>query len=750
MANGDISNITIRADGWSADVLLEGWAGQQGNVVYAYGLGANNDTTNAKFVLAVVSQGFNAAGGSTTANRTVYGTQTVRLPYPNEADLDEVDSGGNLVVRVALSEYIYDADAFAIAAVGAGWVQVAAESNAVHASSSTISSALAYPKVIGHFAVPDRVPVNGITDIEVFAVQAFATDGKPVAMVKITATGADSSHVETSADITDMTLSGRGDLIPVYAASMDLSVSAGFTLGEVVTIDFTAYPWVGDAGAVLNSTTDAGTQIFQLNPLTYTIMNKMIAVVDGVGGGTPVASESQAAADAAPFATQDDAIVGIAAQNNSDHSLNRLDGGEIQLKAGTYKFDFSAAGASTNGYHTTTIHSSTTRAGVIFDGYDVNRTARNYMRFFDVTITRAGADLICIAGAGDVTLMESVDFADSQAILWYSGDADSNLEFLDCTYNSGRFSPGASTGHSRLHRNCTYTATNQTTLAGAGNPSCLLGLKAPIGGGASQAVYYFWSTAGLNNKVIGYCKMDDSPLGLLTETVQAISNIAIVNNLIERVGASQVPILSISAGGGVDVSNIVLFNNSFAGRRFNHENDLVAPFVNGTFTNYIAKNNIFNARGDHRADIDDEDALMVGTWPVGYSVGWSNNHNEAIDYGGDTDFWGLYSNIDTGTDSGTAIVPAVPAGYVVDASRGGTDLGNGDYHLDTGSPAIGQATEILLPFDIEGTVRFIESATNGGAAGAYEFGEQATGNGGGLRGRYAADYRDRYSNSGRH
>lgn len=78
MATGDITSVTIRPDGWSADVVIEGFTT---GGTYAFGLGTNNaDTASSKFVMTVTSEGYDYAGTLTTRTRTVYGTAVVRVP----------------------------------------------------------------------------------------------------------------------------------------------------------------------------------------------------------------------------------------------------------------------------------------------------------------------------------------------------------------------------------------------------------------------------------------------------------------------------------------------------------------------------------------------------------------------------------------------------------------------------------------------------------------------------------------------
>lgn len=691
MATGVITSITVRADGWSDDTVVEGFTT---GAIYVHGLGTTNNQSTAKKVLSVTRLGYDATGSAVSnVVDTIWGVQTIRKVYPDEATLDET-GGGNLSFRDCLSHRVYSSD-IVVANVAAGFVVNAGGSSQSSLAASNLSvtnnSALNYPKCIGDWAIEQRRPVNGTVTIEIFAVQKFARNGKPVARVTATAVGADSGHSE-SGSATTMTLSTRGDLIPVYAIPLNLSVAVGFTRGELVTINFVVKPWVGDAGSILDSNADTEGITWGLGPLKWTIMSKMIARVSATGNDTTgVASETQATADAAPCLTVGGAMAKIAAANNSAYSLNRIDGGEVQCNAGTYQWNGDALGTSTNGYFTITHHSSTNRAGVVFDGFTSNRSQKAYQRFYDVTWARSSDAYVIFAGGTNVLIVESVNFNDAYGA-WYSGDTNTNLEFIDCTYNNGNFSKGGNDGHCRLHRNCTYTATTDVQLV-VGNASTVLGTK------SHGAGIPFWQphASKTSNYIIAFPMLWKQTEPAFLNVSVNLSNVAIVFPFVEHTGASGNVIGEFS---DANLTNILLWHPTFAGQRFNHENDITAAYVNKTFVDFCIRFGSLT-RGDHRADIRDTDAIMIGTWSLGYSVDCEGNHNEAIGYAGDQDFWGIRSN--TG-NAGTGFSAPVPAGYTSDNSKGGTDAGDGDYHPDVGSALLNRvpASSAVMPFDITG------------------------------------------------
>ena len=103
MATGDILSATILSSGDRADITIEGIVS---GGTYDMGLGATNRTITAarpKVAFFVTSFGYDDTGTLITKTRWVYGTFPTRKVYPDEADNEESDSGGNVTVRVWLS-----------------------------------------------------------------------------------------------------------------------------------------------------------------------------------------------------------------------------------------------------------------------------------------------------------------------------------------------------------------------------------------------------------------------------------------------------------------------------------------------------------------------------------------------------------------------------------------------------------------------------------------------------------------------
>jgi hypothetical protein len=111
---GDILSVVIGPEGYYAEVTFEGLAT---GGTYNLGLtGADAEPSGSTPSIVVTSEGYDATGTLGTITRTVYLTRTLRLPYPADPATSVWEnvvsgiSGSNLVVRVALSEFIYVGD----------------------------------------------------------------------------------------------------------------------------------------------------------------------------------------------------------------------------------------------------------------------------------------------------------------------------------------------------------------------------------------------------------------------------------------------------------------------------------------------------------------------------------------------------------------------------------------------------------------------------------------------------------------
>jgi hypothetical protein len=252
---GDIQSIAVRADGWSADVLLT--ALSVGGT-YDLGLGANNDpdTGTPKLVFTVTSPGYDDTATLITRQRTIYGQCAIKKPYPNQAQNDETVVGTNVSVRIVLSERIYAGDIVTAVVESAVYTQGSVPSNPHTVMSVTNNSPVTWDKakVIGRWASLPHRRLTSTVDVEFVAFQTYAEQGRPVRCVKFIVSDGTTTAEQIVTDLTLATVPVGMPAIPVYACTMS---TAAFVQGSDLTVQAVAYPWVGDATAIR----DTGTSV---------------------------------------------------------------------------------------------------------------------------------------------------------------------------------------------------------------------------------------------------------------------------------------------------------------------------------------------------------------------------------------------------------------------------------------------------------------------------------------------------------
>ncbi|MEM7812577.1 MAG: hypothetical protein AAF532_13975 [Planctomycetota bacterium] len=316
MATGDITAVAVRETGWDVDLTVEGWAGDQGDIAYDFALDADSEPTAATPYLDFTDEGYTPAGAVTTVSRRVYLTKAVRRPYPNEASLDETDSGADLVVRVSLSDWVDDSATSVTLTAPAAWATnsgaSAGDSAATSGLSGTNASTLAPPASVTQWDGVAGVRSGERVKAD-FAVAVDAYHMHGVAAVKFTATGVTSGHVETATVSVRTALrrdaiAGSGKWYSAYQATIPV---AGFAQGETVDVDYEVFPAIGASAAVLSTSgnTAADDEVAGQNTASLIVdkdnLLDVFAYVDPVSGddGTGVVSGTAATAAAAPFAT---------------------------------------------------------------------------------------------------------------------------------------------------------------------------------------------------------------------------------------------------------------------------------------------------------------------------------------------------------------------------------------------------------------------------------------------------------------
>lgn len=710
MATGDILSITIRSDGWSCDVVIEGFST---GATYDFGLGAKNaDLGASKFIMTVVSEGYSSSGSLGTTARKVYGTAVVRKPYPDQATLDETASGGNLTVRVALSDFVYDDDKNGgagtsgtdpSAKIAAGWcTSGGTPNNAASGLTCTNSSTLDYAVAIGQW---DNLGLPGFYRVQSdFSLGCIARHRSGVACVILSCVGASSAHadsatltVEAKRIRTATGLYGTGYYSPHF-------VLADYTQGEQINCRMRVYPVVGDANSVLDSDSFSGSdECLGYTPISITCDKTgaliQYAVVDTGGADPGTVSATLATAEADPFLT-----IGRAIQAGATL---------IYLNDGTHAAvgDNPSARVTTNYWIEVRPHPSSTTATVQITTVKDYKCQRLMYRSLPISLLSTAS--------------------------WLDGEAAGNyLAFLNCAFDSaGIGSPTTGPGYRSnacYFSNCTgdlgdtnWRCKSYSTASVAHwfDGCVLVETATAVGIGCWYRVVACLST-GANcfidkestnpraihdgcifefNKFVSH-NTTSNPI-LKFGAINAIARgMSILGNVIERTTGTN-PAMQIAADGStVNVHNILIWNNSIAGERCNLG-------YNETGTTAYNRNNWsmrFNAFRDFNNKDDTyptENANRIGSWAVGYAVGFYGNRYEIANFRGEYD----------GLDSALAGDDAM--GYTDDNSYTGHGGGSGDYTPRIDSPLNGRVLTGWIPAlcDLDG-----RGIVDGGCAGAIQ------------------------------
>lgn len=755
-AQGDIQGVRIIGDanhnGWVAEIDLESLSAGG-----TYNLGVTPNTpgsqvdANARIKFHVTSPGYDTNGNATTTTRTVYGTSSLRQPYPNQNTPDETAGAGFVTVRVTLSEFIYAGDVVTADIGGGFYTQSGTANSNATGLVVTNNSTNTYPKPVGRWAWTPYERVNSDFLLEATVFHRFGRDSKPLAAMKFTCT--DEHNNSLSQFVNTMTVStredsaGTGNKVLVYATTMPI---AGFTQGDVITCNFTAYPWVGNSNSTLNSdlVANGGDGFAQpderLGP--FEVLNDKTgaygapcAVVASTGRASTAATwvySSCAAAEAAyagdnTLAYNDigRATQAIRAYNNTNHGHNDPGGGTIELLAQNYTTPGTAPSATLGTQKTwLTIQPASNvpcQTPVINANGNNDLMAQKLKYTCISTATTTGNTFRGDATYKDVLWLDRMKLNSTEgAPIRYWKTIYATRNTIDALPRGFSGVYGAATWPSALVRGNTYTPLNSAIGAPlSASMQAVIGNKNIRVDGvyannaprqiSDNALYAFNSIFNSNNS---------TPEVYITSGSSTLftKGIAIVQNVIEAAQSSQ-PVVAIENMGGSDsINNLVYWHNTIRGQRSNvayaadrnHCTEALPFFSNWSWKYNIESNNnrIDEDRSDHGCPAD---GRRIGNWSMTYMVGGAGN---ALAAGGGPswsapDYLGLFSQGNPANE-----------GFVNDrssATYGGAGGGGGDYRLTASSSLLNiiPAGQAVLPFDLEGKPRY----NNGfGALGAYE------------------------------
>lgn len=662
MATGDILSAVVRADGWSMDVTIEGFAV---GATYDFGsLGSVPATiASPKMSVAVVSEGYNAAGVLGTVARTVYGTHVVRKPYPNQASKDETVSGSNLVVRVALSESIYNDDknggagtsgtnpAITISAAWAtntgGGAQTSAAATAL---ACTNNSTLDYPKCIaqwawGHTPAFRRVSAD-------FTIGCIAYHGHGIACVALSAVGA----VTVSGNVATK-IAHQMSASQLYYESYDLSVPlTSMVDGNDITLRYIAYPLVGDADSIIDTSTDTSTANIAkgLTQITATYKTAPTAKYVATTGNDTTGDGSSGN----PYLT-----IGKALAQSPDI---------VYVKAGTFDCLGSTPASVTAKSYCIEVMPDT-GASVTLNrngptGYDFKARHLRYSGF-------------TIASAGEAYSLEST--------------AAYTLQFADCTFTRTGSLPGQGIGaetDATLFVNSTWNGRDNFGLGAVYNNS-MTGCS--VIGGRFQTFHGLVANAITGNGVADETFVEQRIAGLVQNNFVAINNrfaamkntsnysvsygnnagtvgSAFIGNIVEVITGTLPTLGWFDGTTNQTCDSSIVAHNTLVGERLNiNYNDAGVAAV--LQTNVFVRNNAarsYNIKSDTFATAN---ANRIGNWASLNGVNYSDNCWDGS-LGFSCDWDGINVQYVTAKDTIYGQL-----GYTTDNSKDGAGTGNGDY-----------------------------------------------------------------------
>lgn len=759
---GGLLSVEIGADGWYADLTF---VGQATGGTYDLGLaGASNHdpaATTPRLVLTVTSPGYDDTGALTTIGRTVYGTKQVRKPYPSFAQNQESPvNADDVKVRVALSEYVFAGDVVSVQVLP-GLYTVGGVASSGGTLTPPNSSTTAHPKVVGNWSWPGREKVGATIAPRFVAFHRSGQQGRPVRAVRFTATG-DTSGVSVSQVVTVPTYdAAMADAVPVVEYVGSLSTTT-LTQGELVTLRVEAFPWIGDAGSVLDTSTGAASPSPLYGPRKV-LCDKTggyapsYAVVDPVGGNDGTGTvKTGAVVGTTAYASVFAAMNAVRTYNSSNYGRASKGGSVIYLRTGSHTWTGGTVTADTvpaETWLTVEGYPGDARSGITVDASSGSRAPGVYTKVKGVKIAQNTATGIFSTAAGSQYWFDQCEFdignsgsvlvtVASGASIWHAtrnlvtglrqgfrGNSTSNMP---CALIRGNTWAGDTLQPSLVYTCLGNLKTGTTGNTGAAFTDTVTGSTAPSTDGLVFAFNKWTFSAGT------------SPFAAFGQTVSKPIGMAVVQNLIEQVANTSQPLLQLASDGSKDnpVNNVIVWHNVITGQRSNFAYDEIAPdniTPVAPTPRYLwsVKNNIADDMNTKHDVFEGPDLSgvkykanggKVGAWPVLYGVGHSGNlFAETVAIGAPGtfahEFPGIKSrqgdNVLTRGGAGDINVGSTATGYVQFVSRAAFDgttagAGGGSYALQSGSPAKGLARDWLLPFDLAGAAR-----VGAGDPGAY-------------------------------
>ncbi len=765
---GDPQSVTVLANGWQAQTTFHATTCAGATSAYSF----TPDATP-KVTFAVTSPGFTTGAVSTTIARTVEATIWLRQVEPNNLLPTETTSGADCVVTYVLSDFINLHDTATATFLSGAYVSGAVTSTAKSGLAVTNNSTQAHLTPVCAWVTENNLAVTSSQTftVEVSCFHARPQGGKQVQAVKFTASDGTNNATCLTSTMTQSARITAGNPVAIYSCTFAAGAFAGLTSGAcaasascAISIDFTAYPIVGDVTLTASNGQDGV-------PIAITVrtpnLRPLRVVWDQAGTHTPVyawvqstgtcatnACVSASATDPGTGAAANYATVYTAAQNcqsynNANRSHNDTSGCVIEVRAGTY-----------NGFDPTT-NLSTLTVGLTWLTIAGAPGTTNATVVFQRASASSGtaqiADRTKFIGVGFTQVNSTYGASYNEEIVGTDG-ADTGPINIEALFDKCSFVSSVAGGWPMIYK-VGLRENYNTTLNQLSGDSSLTG---PFGGQHEAALLFGSTISGVSPVYNLYTALGNigtgiqvseppTPLGnevAETGMVDAFNTWNKVVTPLQMTGSFYLP-----AGNFADVQNVYEKTTVDAGvnHHFIADGDL-NPFVNyiaqydtiaggrrnfaynDTSNDCVAKQGVilyevidpmavqgYNIKRDTFAT---ENAARICNWVDSHGVGFIGRvANEAADSTtapSSVSWLGEYFGL-TGSSTANNEGYGKSVAFTTNASASGTDAGGGLYTITggTGSPAYGRVPSGLagLPFDLAGTTRKNDGT---GCAGAYE------------------------------
>lgn len=636
-----VQGVTV-GDGWWIEPTFKG--------VSAGGTISPTPDATPKGVLTVTSPGYDASGNLGTINRSIKLTAGVKDSYPLHANDLARASGSDLVVPMAAEDYIYVGDTISQAAFLSAFYT--GTNSKTLTGNLTNGSSVAYPKVLADWADVPKQDWTGDLTLEVLAAHKFGRGGTPVACVKITGTDGTNTVTKTSAYAKS---AKYGDNLPVYGATFNVSE---FIAGQDVSFTFVAYPWVGSAaavrdtsGATFPSAAAAAPQVHRCGAISSL---KYVYVLTTGNDGTGAVGTTRAGAKATPFLTV------LAAVNALYAAKSDLSQCVVYLGAGTFTWPTAAPTGATR----TALHGwfrlegdpddadpytnciLQTASTTYWQPFNNGAGTMSYCELRNLSVTVAAANQGFFNGGGSrATLwLNHVKLTNNltAATVWSSG------AFVYVTQCDGTGGNAAALLFSASSTNCRLHMVRASTTNRLVKANVLASTVIDASGITANALALGLITnlratncVAVNCRVNGWAGTTGGCVSLADDTVK-VAEMALVQCLFEAAAGATQPLLALGENVVLDTENVLIdyittVGGTAAGAlRLNVHND---PTTNPTtavsdqcvYTDTAVKRSIIKwiavkddyFHGNNEADSGAK--YLVKGWPKRYGVGWQDN-----------------------------------------------------------------------------------------------------------------------------